>query len=198
VVHQLPQRHPRRHHHGPLWAAETARSGEILLAELREDRIQDAGSPLESALGVIDAGHLGLGRNARVRVARQGSDPHVGRNGTMVAEPTIAGPSLSTHPVREARRRSGQAVQLRRGVHEVRRREPFRVLAVDIRQRVAGLVTAALSLPEAGYRLRRRASEEKGAMITSKRCATKIPHVAPITAPPTYQMSAGSGTWVVQ
>src|SRR5580704_1338449 len=36
------------------------------------------------------------------------------------------------------------------GVHEVRRRQPFRVGTVDSRQRVAGLVAAALALPEPG------------------------------------------------
>ena len=45
---------------------------------------------------------------------------------------------------------SGQSFQQRPGVHEVRRREPFRVRAVDGRQRGAGLVAAALPLPEPG------------------------------------------------
>ncbi len=35
-------------------------------------------------------------------------------------------------------------------VHEVRRREPFRVRTVDSRKRVVGLVAAVLTLPEPG------------------------------------------------
>src|SRR5262245_7299468 len=46
--------------------------------------------------------------------------------------------------------RSGQAVQLRGGVHEVRRREAFRERAVNGGQFVAGLVATTLSLPEPG------------------------------------------------
>src|SRR5262245_54375489 len=42
----------------------------------------------------------------------------------------------------------GQAIQQHGGVHEVGRREAFRERAVDGRQRGAGLVAAALSLPE--------------------------------------------------
>src|SRR4029077_11947408 len=53
-------------------------------------------------------------------------------------------------PARAARRRSGPAIQLRGCVHEVRRREPFRVCAVDGGQRGAGVVTAPLPLPEPG------------------------------------------------
>ena len=45
---------------------------------------------------------------------------------------------------------SGQGFQQRAGLHEVRRREPFRVRAVDGRQRGAGLVAAALPLPQPG------------------------------------------------
>src|SRR5277367_2100315 len=43
-----------------------------------------------------------------------------------------------------------ERLQQRFGVHEVRRREPFRVRTVDSRKRVVGLVAAVLALPEPG------------------------------------------------
>ena len=61
-----------------------------------------------------------------------------------------AGTSALKRSLCAARRRSGQVIKLRGGVHEVRRREAFRVRAVDGGQRVAGLVAAALPLPEPG------------------------------------------------
>ena len=45
---------------------------------------------------------------------------------------------------------SGQSFQQRPSLHEVRRREPFRVGAVDGRQRGAGVGAAALPLPQTG------------------------------------------------
>src|SRR5207237_6117484 len=56
--------------------------------------------------------------------------------------------SRATPPDRAARGKSVQGFQQSFGVHKVRRRETFRVRAVDSRQRLAGLVASALPLPE--------------------------------------------------
>src|SRR5205807_8319735 len=50
----------------------------------------------------------------------------------------------------DPRATSGQGLQHGLGVQEVRRRVTFRVGAVDGRQRAAGVVAAALSLPQTG------------------------------------------------
>ncbi len=44
----------------------------------------------------------------------------------------------------------GQAFQQCLGVHEIRHRETFRVTPINRRERAAGLLTAALTLPKPG------------------------------------------------
>src|SRR5262245_37217305 len=53
---------------------------------------------------------------------------------------------LGSFPVRAARRRTGHAVQLRRGLHEVRRVQPLHEPAVDLRQYRTGFSLLALLL----------------------------------------------------